>query len=76
MSYRIDMVDLTQPTSVTLNGRSLPRMAPGADGPGWDYETATATVVVDTPALPTARAFTVVASGSNPVNLPEPTPAP
>jgi len=77
MSYRIDMVDLTPPASVTLNGRSLPRMASGSDGQGWDYEAATSTVVVDTPELPTDRAATVVASGGLPVSLPEPpTPAP
>jgi len=71
------MVDLSQPGQVTLNGRGLNRLTPGSDGPGWYYQAVTATVVVDTPQLPTSRPLTVVASGGLPVNRPAPAaPAP
>jgi len=77
MGYRLEMVDLSQPGQVTLNGRGLNRLTPGSDGPGWYYQAVTATVVVDTPQLPTSRPLTVVASGGLPVNRPEPAaPAP
>ena len=72
MRYRIEMVDLTQPTRVTVNGRPLAETAPGSDAAGWSYQPATATVVVDTPELPTTRAASVAASGSRPVHRPEP----
>ena len=75
VGYRLEMVDLTQPGQVTLNGRGLSRRTPGSDAPGWYYQAATATVVVNTPELPTARALAVVASGATAINRPEP-PAP
>jgi len=74
MGYRLEMVDLSHPDQVTVNGRSLNRLTPGSDAPGWYYQAATATVVVNTPGLPTARPLTVVASGGMAVNRPEPPP--
>jgi hypothetical protein len=72
VGYQVDMVDLTQPVQVTVNGRRLDRRASGSDAPGWYYQPGTATVVVNTPSHPTNQAFTVVASGSRSVNRPEP----
>lgn len=72
MTYLVQMVDLTPPSEVTLNGRRLAEHPPGSDSPGWSYQPATDTVVVSTPALPVDRATTVIASGSGPVNRPEP----
>jgi hypothetical protein len=70
--YRLEMVDLTQPTRVTLNGHTIERRPSGSAGPGWYYEVGTATVVVDTPSLPANRTTTVLASGTLTVNRPEP----
>ena len=71
VGYRLEMVDLTQPTQVTLNGRLLdPTTASG--GPGWSYDAATATVVVTTPSMPTTRPVDVVVSGGRPVDRLEP----
>jgi hypothetical protein len=72
VGYQVDMVDLTQPSQVTLNGSRLVRRASGSNAPGWYYQAGTATVVVNTPSLPTTRASTVVASGARAVNRPEP----
>ena len=75
VDYRLEMVDLTQPSQVTLNGRRVAPQTPASGGPGWYYQPATGTVVVNTPAEPSTRAITVVATGSKLVDRPEP-PAP
>jgi hypothetical protein len=72
VSYHLEMVDLSPPTQVTLDGRALVRQTSGSDGPGWSYQAASATVVVNTPSLPVSRTATVVASGGHVVNRPEP----
>jgi hypothetical protein len=72
VSYRIEMVDMTQPSRVTLNGRVLGQEPSGSNSPGWYYQPATATVVVDTQSVPSTGSATVVATGARPVNLPEP----
>jgi hypothetical protein len=74
VDYRLEMVDLTPPSLVTLNGHRLSPLTPGSPGPGWYYQAATATVVVTTPPLPTTRVITVAATGSKPVDRPEATP--
>jgi hypothetical protein len=66
------MVDLTQPSQVTLNGHPLDRRPAGSQTPGWYYQADTATVVVVTPSAPTDHTLTVVASGGLPVERPEP----
>ncbi len=58
-----------------MNGQPLRQQASGSDASGWYYQAASATVVVDTPELSTAQAFTVALTGGRPVNRPEP-PAP
>ena len=67
-----DVVDLTKPSQVTLNGRPLPEAdsAPGVSG--WHYEASTNTVVVDTTSLSMNRATNLVLFGPNLVNPPEP----
>jgi hypothetical protein len=72
VGYRIEMVDLTQPSQVTLNGDRLAQLTSGSDAPGWYYQEAGATVVVNTPSGPPTGAVHVVAMGSRPVNRPEP----
>jgi hypothetical protein len=72
VAYHLELVDLTQPSQVTLNGRRLARQPPGSNAPGWSFQVGTATVVVNTASLPTTQALTVVASGGLPVNRPEP----
>jgi hypothetical protein len=72
VGYHLEMVDLTQPSRVTLNGHGLSRRGSGSDTPGWHYEAGSATLVVVTPSLPTNQTVTVVASGGLPVDRPEP----
>ncbi len=72
VSYRLEMVDLSQPSQVTLNGRPLSLQTSGSGAPGWSYQAATATVVVNTPPLPVSWSVSVVASGGRPVDRPEP----
>ncbi len=70
--YRLQMVDLSEPSGVTLDGRRLDRRPRGSDAPGWSYQASTATVVVVTAPLSTSRTFTVVASGTGAVSRSEP----
>jgi hypothetical protein len=72
MRYRIDMVDLTRPSQVTLDGKLVTPTAPGSSTSGWYYQSTSATVVVNTPPHPTDRSLTVVATGAAPVNQTEP----
>jgi hypothetical protein len=55
-----------------LDGQRIGPEPPGSRRPGWYYRADAATVVVTTPPMPAAEAFTVVASGSRSVNRPEP----
>jgi hypothetical protein len=70
--YRIDMVDLTSPSAVTVNGRHLDRRPSGSDAPGWSYQTQTDTVVITTAVLSTTAPVTVIASGVRPLTRSEP----
>jgi hypothetical protein len=72
VSYRIDMVDLTRPTQVALNGTELVRRSPGSAAPGWFYQASTSTVTVVTAPLVTTRSSSLVVSGAKPVNRSEP----
>jgi hypothetical protein len=73
--YQVEMVDLTRPAQVTLNGTRLERRSPGGNGQGWYYQASTATIVVTTGPLSTARAFTVAASSTQVVDRSEPPPS-
>jgi hypothetical protein len=70
--YRLEMVDLTQPTGVTANGHLVSHRAPGSQDPGWYYQPNTATVVINAGSMPTTRTFSVVATGSRTVDSAEP----
>jgi hypothetical protein len=72
VTYRLDMVDLTAPTRVTLNGHRLVKRSSLSNAPGWSYQASTATVVVTTGREPTSRSFTVVASGTRSLTRSEP----
>jgi hypothetical protein len=73
VSIRVDMVDVTRPDLVTLNGRTVP--ARGGTGPRWSYAASTSTVTVDIGSRPVEQAAHVVALGAMPVARGEPTPA-
>jgi hypothetical protein len=72
VSYRIELIDATAPSEVTLNGKRLESLTSGANGPGWYYEAATSTVVITTSEVPTSRALTVVTTGGAEVMRTEP----
>ncbi len=73
LAYRLEMVDLSVPSQVTLNGQPLAEQTPGSNAPGWYYQPTTTTVVVDTPMTPINRATTVVVSGTRSLDRSEPT---
>jgi len=72
IGYRIEFVDVTDPSQVSIDGRALHRRTPGSDGPGWFYQASTSTVVVTTSSLSTARASMVTASDCRTVDRSEP----
>ncbi len=72
MTYEVDVVDLTQPSSVSLNGTSLPPEPAGSSAPGWSYQRGSDTVVITTPPLSTDHAATIAVSGARAVDLTEP----
>ena len=72
VGYRLELVDVSQPSQVTLNGRRIDRLPSASVAPGWYYQADTATVVVNTPSLTATRAVTVEATGALPVDRPEP----
>jgi hypothetical protein len=69
-SYTIEMIDVTKPSTVALNGSQL-NMKPSGD-PGWYYESASDTLVVTTAALPTSRELTVETTGVREIVRSEP----
>jgi hypothetical protein len=75
VAYRLDVVDLTGPSGVTLDGRRLARRPAGSSAVGWYYQASSSTVVVTTGRQPTTKGFTVVASGVRPTNRSEPSAA-
>jgi hypothetical protein len=74
-AYRVEVENLSEPSEVTVNGRRLDAVPSGAAGPGWSYQGATSTVVIDTPSSPVTRALSVVATGGRVLDRAEP-PAP
>jgi hypothetical protein len=72
VSYQLDMVDLTAPSQVTLNGHRLGKRSSASAAPGWYYQASTATVVVTTGWESTSRSFTVLASGTRSLTRSEP----
>ena len=72
-AYRVQLVDVTRPRQVTLDGRVLAERAPGGPAPGWSYRAPNATLTVVVGPSPTSRPLTVVETGGRPLDRPEPT---
>jgi hypothetical protein len=72
VAYRVEMVDLSRPSKVTLDGSTLAERPSGGTRPGWSYQASTDTVTIVTGPSPTAHALTMVESGARPVELAEP----
>jgi alpha-glucosidase (family GH31 glycosyl hydrolase) len=72
VDYRVELVDLTQPTGVSVNGRLISRQTSGSQNPGWYYQPDTSTVVINTGSMPTTKTVSVVATNSRTVDRPEP----
>jgi hypothetical protein len=71
-SYQLDLVDLSEPALVTVDGRPLAPSSSGGAGPGWSYQPASATVLIDTPSSPTNHPLSVVVTGGHSVDRAEP----
>jgi hypothetical protein len=63
--YTIDLVDLSIPQSVQVNGQTLPAS-------GWSYDRATRTLQVPLSGVPSGSATTVTQTGGTAVQAPEP----
>ena len=72
VDYRLELVDLTQPTGVKVNGHLINRRTPGSQATGWYYQPDTATVVINAGSTPTTTSLSVVATNSQTVDRPEP----
>jgi alpha-glucosidase (family GH31 glycosyl hydrolase) len=64
-TYTVSLVDLSQPTSVQVNGTTLPTS-------GWTYNAATDTLQVPVPATATGQSATITQTGGSAVQLSEP----
>jgi Glycosyl hydrolases family 31/Domain of unknown function (DUF5110)/Carbohydrate binding module (family 6) len=71
-AYQIHLIDLTKPRLVLLNQHPLPQRPAASSAPGWHYDTATDTVIITTPTLPTGRPTVITQVGGRPVSGPEP----
>jgi hypothetical protein len=70
-SYQIHLADISTPHQVTVNGQTLAQVSPASSAPGWWYDSANATLRVNTPRLPTDQAVTVSQAGGHPVTRSE-----
>lgn len=64
-TYTVDLIDLSQPASVQVNGTTLPAS-------GWSYNASTHTLSVPVPATATSSTATVTQTGGTAVSLTEP----
>ncbi len=69
--YRLDLIGVTRPTAITLDGRRLTARPAGSNA-GWTYQSGTATIVIDVPAVPAGRSLTAEVSGTHPALRSEP----
>jgi hypothetical protein len=72
VSYQLDLIDLTAPSQVELDGRKLAKLGSASARPGWYYDASTDTVVVNTSALSVSEPQTLTVRGGGPVQLHEP----
>jgi alpha-glucosidase (family GH31 glycosyl hydrolase) len=75
IDYQLDLVDVSPPSRVTLNGKDLAEQANGAPKVGWSYDAHTDTAIVDVGSISGSRAVNVAAVGASPVSQSEPTTA-
>ena len=73
IEYQLDLVDVSAPSRVTLNGMDLAEQTNGAAKVGWTYDAQTDTVIVDVGTVPGSRVVNVAAIGSSSVDQSEPT---
>lgn len=73
-AYQVEMVDISLPTSVLLNGQPLPQVAAGGQD-GWWYDTVNSVIHVDVPESPVDSTTTIAEVGGSPTPRPEPTDA-
>src|SRR5258708_34661538 len=73
--YEIQMVDLSQPRQVRLDGQALPQVSPGGTD-GWWYDASAQTVTVALPARRTDQTLAVTQLGGSPASPSAPRAAP
>ncbi len=73
ISYQVDLVDVSRPSMMTLNGKAVAERAAGSAKVGWSYDISTDTVVVDVGPTSSGQAVAVTAIGASPVQQSEPT---
>ena len=70
VSTTVELVDVTRPDQVTLDGRNL--SVRGGSGRHWSYQPSTATLTVDIGPRPVEQTARIVAVGATPVARSEP----
>lgn len=70
--YRIELTDISAPHRVFVDQQPLANTAVGSDHSGWWYDSSTATLMVNTPSLPTGERVTVSQIGGRSVTRGEP----
>jgi hypothetical protein len=70
-TFGVQLVNLSQPKQVMLNGQPLPQVAPGGQD-GWWYDSSARTVLVALPPSPASQVLDVTQIGGSPVTRPEP----
>ncbi|HXW34959.1 MAG TPA: TIM-barrel domain-containing protein, partial [Acidimicrobiales bacterium] len=71
-SYELDIVDVSSPSSVTLDGRTVPEYTGTGSAPAWTYQPSTDTVHISLRTVSRYQAQTVVVNGATPVSRSEP----
>jgi hypothetical protein len=66
-SYQIHLADISAPQVVKVNSQPLAPVSPGSPDAGWWYDSASATLRVNTPELPTDHPVTVSQAGGQPI---------
>jgi alpha-glucosidase (family GH31 glycosyl hydrolase) len=70
--YEVELVDLSQPSQVTLNGEALSQTTQSSKSASWYYSSSTHTLAVSTGSQLTTQSLSIVAIGSQTLTLPEP----
>ena len=72
IDYKLDLVDVSQPSRVALNGKDMAEQANGASKVGWSYDASTDTVIVDVGPISGSRVESVAAVNASSVSQSEP----